>query len=88
MMTRNSFLLCLIVASLCFCCDASDESCALLGPIDGFDMVLSALRAPQTLYEGAVAAGAYKANAPFDKIFKLGIVAGAHVAFAASVASQ
>jgi formate/nitrite transporter FocA (FNT family) len=38
------------------------------------------------IYEGAVAAGAAKAAAPFGKIFKLGIVAGAHIAFGAYLA--
>jgi formate/nitrite transporter FocA (FNT family) len=33
-----------------------------------------------------VAAGAAKAAAPFGKIFKLGIVAGAHIAFGAYLA--
>ena len=33
-----------------------------------------------------MAAGAAKAEAPFDKIFKLGIVAGAHIAFGAYLA--
>lgn len=33
-----------------------------------------------------MAAGAAKAAAPFDKIFKLGIVAGAHIAFGAYLA--
>jgi len=34
------------------------------------------LKAPPALYQGAVAAGAAKASAPFGKIFKLGIVSG------------
>ncbi len=38
------------------------------------------LKPPAALYEGAVAIGAAKAAAPFGKIFKLGIVSGAHIA--------
>ena len=34
------------------------------------------LKAPPALYQGAVAAGAAKASAPFGKIFKLGMVSG------------
>lgn len=44
------------------------------------------LKPPPALYEGAVAAGAAKAAAPFSKIFKLGIVAGCHIAFGAYLA--
>lgn len=44
------------------------------------------LKPPPALYEGAIAAGAAKAAAPFGKIFKLGIVAGAHIAFGAYLA--
>ena len=33
------------------------------------------------LYKGAVAAGAAKAKAGWGKIFKLGIVSGAHIGF-------
>jgi len=44
------------------------------------------LKAPSAIYEGAVAAGAAKAAAPFAKIFKLGVVAGSHIAFGAYLA--
>jgi len=44
------------------------------------------LKAPPALYAGAVAAGAAKAAAPFGKIFKLGVVAGAHIGFGAYLA--
>jgi len=44
------------------------------------------LKAPPAIYEGAVAAGAAKAAAPAGKIFKLGVVAGAHIAFGAYLA--
>jgi len=44
------------------------------------------LKAPPALYEGAVAAGAAKAKAPASKIFKLGVVAGCHIAFGAYLA--
>lgn len=45
-----------------------------------------ALKAPPALYDGAVAAGAAKAAAPAGKIFKLGVVSGAHIAFGAFLA--
>ena len=38
------------------------------------------------MYEGAVAAGAAKAKADWGKIFKLGIVSGAHIGFGAYLA--
>ncbi len=41
---------------------------------------------PPALYQGAVAAGAAKATAPVGKIFRLGLVAGAHIAFGAYLA--
>lgn len=44
------------------------------------------LKPPPALYQGAVAAGAAKAAAPFSKIFTLGIVSGAHIAFGAYLA--
>lgn len=44
---------------------------------------LPELKPPLAMYEGSVAAGAMKASAPFWKIFKLGIVAGCHIAFGA-----
>jgi formate transporter len=44
------------------------------------------LKSPPALYEGAVAAGAAKAAAPASKIFKLGVVAGCHIAFGAYLA--
>jgi formate/nitrite transporter len=44
------------------------------------------LKPPAALYEGAVAAGAAKAAAPAGKIFKLGVVAGCHIAFGAYLA--
>lgn len=44
------------------------------------------LKAPPALYQGAVAAGAAKAAAPFSKIFTMGIVAGCHIAFGAYLA--
>lgn len=45
--------------------------------------VVPDLKVPASLYQGAVAAGAAKAGAPFGKIFKLGIVSGCHIAFGA-----
>lgn len=47
---------------------------------------VSALKAPPALYEGAVAAGTAKASASFGKIFKLGVVAGAHIGIGALLA--
>jgi len=44
------------------------------------------LKAPPALYEGAVAAGAAKASAPWEKIFKLGIASGCHIGFGAYLA--
>jgi hypothetical protein len=41
------------------------------------------LKPPPALYQGAVAAGAAKAAAPFGKILMLGIAAGCHIAFGA-----
>lgn len=39
------------------------------------------LKPPAALYDGAVAAGATKATGSFSKVFKLGVVAGCHIAF-------
>jgi len=44
------------------------------------------LKPPAALYEGAVAAGAAKASATWAKIFKLGIVSGAHIGFGSYLA--
>lgn len=44
------------------------------------------LKAPPAIYEGAVAAGAAKASAPWEKIFKLGIAAGCHIGFGSYLA--
>jgi len=44
------------------------------------------LKAPPAMYEGAVAAGAAKASAPWEKIFKLGIAAGCHIGFGSYLA--
>jgi formate/nitrite transporter FocA (FNT family) len=43
-------------------------------------------QAPPAIYEGAVAAGAAKAAAPWAKIFKLGIAAGCHIGFGSYLA--
>lgn len=45
-----------------------------------------ALKPPPSLYEGAVATGAAKASAPWAKIFKLGMVSGAHIGFGSFLA--
>jgi len=47
---------------------------------------LPEVKSPPALYEGAVAAGAAKAAAPWSKIFKLGIVSGAHIGFGSYLA--
>lgn len=44
------------------------------------------LSPPPALYQGAVAAGTKKAQNSFSNIFKLGIVAGCHIAFGAFLA--
>ena len=44
------------------------------------------VQAPPALYQGAVAAGAAKAKADWGKIFKLGVVSGAHIGFGAYLA--
>eukprot|EP00934_Nitzschia_sp_Nitz4_P008650 Nitzschia sp. Nitz4//scaffold113_size70149//55181//56270//NITZ4_005959-RA/size70149-augustus-gene-0.86-mRNA-1//1//CDS//3329533368//8640//frame0 len=44
------------------------------------------LKPPPALYAGAVAAGKAKAKGSIGKIFKLGIVSGAHIAFGAYLA--
>jgi len=45
-----------------------------------------ALKSPADLYDGAVAAGAAKSSASWSKIFKLGIVSGAHIGFGSYLA--
>jgi hypothetical protein len=54
-------------------------------PAGGGDVIATTpeLKAPLALYQGAVAAGAAKAAAPFGKILTLGIAAGCHIAFGA-----
>mmetsp|Transcript_24220 Transcript_24220/g.39360 ORF Transcript_24220/g.39360 Transcript_24220/m.39360 type:complete len:319 (+) Transcript_24220:67-1023(+) len=44
------------------------------------------LKAPPAIYAGAVAAGAAKASASWEKIFKLGIAAGCHIGFGSYLA--
>jgi Formate/nitrite transporter len=54
-------------------------------PAGGGDVIATTpeLKTPLALYQGAVAAGAAKAAAPFGKILVLGIAAGCHIAFGA-----
>jgi formate transporter len=89
MMTRAAafYLICLIAASQAFAVQHPIQSHAAMTALkmSGGD-VPAALKSPPALYEGAVAAGAAKAKAPFGKIFKLGIVAGCHIAFGAYLA--
>lgn len=54
--------------------------------MSGGDGAAPALKPPAALYQGAVAAGAAKASASFEKIFKLGIVSGCHIGFGAYLA--
>lgn len=54
--------------------------------VSGGNTALADLKSPADLYEGAVAAGAAKASAPWSKIFKLGIVSGAHIGFGSYLA--
>jgi len=44
---------------------------------------MSSVATPQAGYEGAVAAGTKKANAPASRIFGLGMLSGAHIGFGA-----
>jgi formate/nitrite transporter len=44
------------------------------------------LKSPADLYQGAVAAGAAKAKGSWSKIFKLGLVSGAHIGFGSYLA--
>ena len=64
----------------------SDGASAVKDALRGGADAVADLKAPPALYQGAVAAGAAKAAAPFGKIFKLGIVAGCHIAFGAYLA--
>jgi len=90
MLRRIALLSCLLVASNAF--DGTKRpsvaftarSAALKLSGGGGDV--PELKAPPSLYEGAVAAGVKKASAPFGKIFQLGIVAGCHIAFGAYLA--
>jgi formate/nitrite transporter FocA (FNT family) len=43
-------------------------------------------QSPPALYAGAVAAGAAKAKGSWGKIFKLGVVSGAHIGFGSYLA--
>lgn len=54
--------------------------------MSGGASVVPDLKAPPAIYEGAVAAGAAKASAPWAKIFKLGIAAGCHIGFGSYLA--
>mmetsp|Transcript_15591 Transcript_15591/g.33686 ORF Transcript_15591/g.33686 Transcript_15591/m.33686 type:complete len:319 (+) Transcript_15591:87-1043(+) len=54
--------------------------------MSGGASVVPDLKAPPAIYEGAVAAGAAKASASWEKIFKLGIAAGCHIGFGSYLA--
>mmetsp|Transcript_4516 Transcript_4516/g.5932 ORF Transcript_4516/g.5932 Transcript_4516/m.5932 type:complete len:304 (+) Transcript_4516:30-941(+) len=87
MIGKSAFFLCLLAgSSSAFAVQQpkpfSARSTAL--KMSGGDV--PALKPPPALYQGAVAAGAAKASAPFSKIFKLGIVSGCHIAFGAYLA--
>lgn len=95
MMARTSLLLCLLAASsyafavqqpATFAARSTALKMSSGGSSTPPPPPAAALKPPPALYEGAVAAGAAKAAAPFGKIFKLGCVAGAHIAFGAYLA--
>ena len=50
------------------------------------NLLIIDIQPPADLYQGAVAAGTKKAQNSFGNIFKLGIVAGCHIAFGAFLA--
>lgn len=90
MMVRATYLFCLVATTHAFAVNRQSAHSAKLTTALAMPSAESqqaapypvlALKVPQALYEGAAAAGATKANAPFGKIFKLGIVAGCHIAF-------
>jgi len=98
-MTKTSLLLCLALAgsSYAFAVNQPHQRVTTFAPRSAATTAISMssggaeapppeLKPPPALYQGAVAAGAAKAAAPFGKIFKLGIVAGCHIAFGAYLA--
>jgi formate transporter len=62
---------------------SSTSSSSSSATTDNSQSPVLALKAPPSLYQGAVAAGMAKANMPFGKIFMLGIMGGCHIAFGA-----
>eukprot|EP00956_Cyclotella_meneghiniana_P019086 scaffold32409_cov66-Cyclotella_meneghiniana.AAC.4 len=54
--------------------------------MSGGSQAVPDLKTPAAIYDGAVAAGAAKASAPWAKIFKLGIAAGCHIGFGSYLA--
>lgn len=89
-MVRSTLVLCLLAASsYAFAVKQPTRTTftarATALKMSGGDAPLD-LKPPATLYEGAVAAGAAKASGSFEKIFKLGVVSGAHIAFGAFLA--
>jgi len=82
---RIAFLVCLLAATSAAFAVTQPHQHAASSPVRPIMMSGGAavpdLKPPASLYEGAVAAGAAKAGADFGKIFKLGIVSGAHIGF-------
>mmetsp|Transcript_90076 Transcript_90076/g.251830 ORF Transcript_90076/g.251830 Transcript_90076/m.251830 type:complete len:308 (-) Transcript_90076:66-989(-) len=62
------------------------KSSTVLRMSGGADAPPPDLKAPPALYAGAVAAGTAKAKGSWSKIFKLGVVSGAHIGFGAYLA--
>jgi formate/nitrite transporter FocA (FNT family) len=100
MMTRAGFLCSVLAVSQAFAVSqqtlvqqnkpaaaiSARSTCLSMSSGGGQQMVQPDLKSPAALYEGAVAAGAAKAGGSFDKIFRLGVVAGCHIAFGAYLA--
>ena len=82
MLSLKAILLCLLAAnsSAAFAVTESRAMRPALRMSGGSDAIPD-LKPPPALYQGAVAAGAAKASAPFGKIFKLGIISGCHIGF-------
>jgi formate/nitrite transporter len=87
MMALKPLLICLLASSSSAFQPTQTvlRSSAALRMSGGADAPLD-LKPPAALYQGAVAAGAAKAKADWAKIFKLGVVSGAHIGFGAYLA--
>lgn len=87
---RSCLLACLLASSSAFAFKPNAQPLAQRAPVNlsmsGGSSAVPDLKAPPAIYEGAVAAGAAKASAPWAKIFKLGIAAGCHIGFGSYLA--